>query len=509
VAAGARSETSTQVERDSLADEIWRRLNLVGLLANGLGGVIVTVFLTFLFPTTVSAEERDRLIGPSLAVFAVYMPLSLYLGQRLATRKGRQIMDWLESGEVASDDVRANVLRYPLRFAKTAAVLWGVAALLFSAIWQDASLVAGDSVLATILLGGVTACALQFLLVERVMRPATGRALAGGPPPPMAVPGVATRLTMAWTLATGVPVLGIVALGIADLSGADLDRDQLILSTLFLALLAIVTGLVAIVLAARSVSDPVTEVQQALEKVEGGELETRVEVDDGSEVGLLQAGFNRMAAGLEERERMRDLFGRHVGHDVAQAALDSEVSLGGEVREVAALFVDLVGSTTLAARRPATEVVAVLNDFFRIVVDAAERHGGLVNKFEGDAALCVFGAPNPSDDPAGGALRAAREIRDRVRSELPDIDLGIGVSAGPAVAGNVGAEERFEYTVIGDPVNEAARLCELAKQKPERLLASESAVEEAAAEESEYWSLGDAVTLRGRDEPTRLATVPA
>ena len=94
-------------ERDPLAEEIWRRLNLVGLLANGLGGVIVTLFLTFLFPTTVSAAERDRLIGPSLVVFAVYMPLSLYLGNRLATRKGRQIMDWLESGEVASDEVRA------------------------------------------------------------------------------------------------------------------------------------------------------------------------------------------------------------------------------------------------------------------------------------------------------------------------------------------------------------------------------------------------------------------
>ena len=84
------------------------------------------------------------------------------------------------------------------------------------------------------------------------------------------------------------------------------------------------------------------------------------------------------------------------------------------------LFVDLVGSTTLAARRPPTEVVALLNEFFRIVVEAAERHGGWVNKFEGDAALCVFGAPGDLDDPAGAALAAAREIRDRVAAELPD-----------------------------------------------------------------------------------------
>jgi adenylate cyclase len=194
---------------------------------------------------------------------------------------------------------------------------------------------------------------------------------------------------------------------------------------------------------------------------------------------------------------------------VADAALKKEIELGGEVREVAALFVDLTGSTTLAARRPAGEVVAILNEFFAIVVEAAERHGGWVNKFEGDAALCVFGAPTASDDPAGGALAAGREIRDRVRAELPDIDVGVGVSAGKAVAGNVGAEERFEYTVIGDPVNEAARLCELAKERPERLLASEAALNRASDGEADRWSLGEPVTLRGRDEPTRLATAPA
>jgi len=337
----------------------------------------------------------------------------------------------------------------------------------------------------------------------------TALALAGGPPPRVQTPGVAARLTMAWALATGVPLLGATAFIVADLAGADLPQGQLKGTVLFLITLAIVIGLVAMLMAARSVADPVTAVQKAVERIERGELEARVDVDDGSEVGRLQAGFNRMAHGLQERERLRDLFGRHVGRDVARAALEREVKMGGEIREVAALFVDLVGSTTIAARRPPTEVVAMLNDFFRIVVEAAERHGGWVNKFEGDAALCVFGAPGDLDDPAGGALAAAREIRDRVANELPKIDLGVGVSAGRAVAGNVGAEERYEYTVIGDPVNEAARLCELAKDRPDRLLASEAALERAASPEAAMWSLGDAVTLRGRDEPTRLATAPA
>jgi adenylate cyclase len=130
-----------------------------------------------------------------------------------------------------------------------------------------------------------------------------------------------------------------------------------------------------------------------------------------------------------------------------------------------------------------------------------------VNKFEGDAALCVFGAPVERPNPAADALAAARALRDRLHEDVPEIDFGLGVSAGLAVAGNVGAEERFEYTVIGDPVNEAARLCDLAKQHPERLLASETAVRRAGSDEAARWQIGEPTVLRGRDEATRLATV--
>ena len=122
-----------------------------------------------------------------------------------------------------------------------------------------------------------------------------------------------------------------------------------------------------------------------------------------------------MVAGIGERDRLRDLFGRHVGADVARRAIEQGTLLSGDVREAAILFIDLVGSTTLTASRPPQEVAQVLNDFFRIVVSAVDDHHGLINKFQGDAALAVFGAPLALDGAASAALATARTLRDQLR----------------------------------------------------------------------------------------------
>ena len=178
----------------------------------------------------------------------------------------------------------------------------------------------------------------------------------------------------------------------------------------------LLVGLLTTFIAARVTADPIISVRHAVSDVAEGNLDVEVPVYDGSELGLLQSGFNQMVTGLRERERIRDLFGRHVGEDVAREALEREDDLGGETREVAVLFVDMTGSTELASSRPATEVVDLLNEFFGVVVETVDAHGGWVNKFEGDAALAVFGAPQEIDDPAGRALRAAREMSERLES---------------------------------------------------------------------------------------------
>jgi adenylate cyclase len=150
-------------------------------------------------------------------------------------------------------------------------------------------------------------------------------------------------------------------------------------------------------------------------------------------------------------------------------------------------------------------VVELLNRFFGVVIDEVHGHGGWVNKFQGDATLAVFGAPADLDDAAGRALATARALGRRLPAEVPDLAAGIGVAFGPAVAGNVGHERRFEFTVIGDPVNEAARLTELAKKRRPLVLASADAVDAASADERARWRECGSTRLRGRSRKTRLA----
>jgi adenylate cyclase len=483
--------------------ETTRRLGWAAAASNGLGALVLFLLLAFLLPF--APDGADRQVPLNAAVGALYLAVTLAIGAYWGRRMNAAVERWLAEDRPPTEEERHVALSIPFRFAFVSMVFWAIAAVLFTLLNAPSSGWASLVVGGAILLGGEMTSAVGYLLAERIARPVTARALAGGSPPASCGPGVSGRLVMTWSLGTGVPLIGILMIAIAGVAVQDEDPT---LAIAFLAAIGWAVGLFAISVASRSLADPIAAVRRAMERVEQGDLDVRVQVDDGSEVGLLEAGFNRMSAGLRERERLRDLFGRHVGREVAQAALEDygEVQLGGEVREVAVVFVDVIGSTSLAARRPPAEVVSRLNDFFRIVVEAVEQQGGWVNKFEGDAALCVFGAPNARRDAACDALRASRSIRQTLAEELPDVDAGIGVSAGPAVAGNVGTEQRYEYTVIGDPVNEAARLSELAKRRPERLLASAAVVERAGADEAGWWELRDSVKLRGRDSLTQIAT---
>jgi adenylate cyclase len=474
------------------------------VVANIIGAGVVLVLSAWVLPNGPLADpDGVRLVN--LITFGCYLLVAVLVGAVWGA--GRFRMRVHGDVEVQRRREHRRVLYGPLRLTTVQAVLWLLAALLFGGINAQWSWRLALSVAETTLVGGITVCGLSYLLSERILRRSTARVLAAQPPRRRVLPGVVARSLVFWALGTAVPVVGLLLAAVSALAYGDVPAGQLAVIVLSIGGTALITGVLVTVGAARAVSDPVNAVRRSMRRVERGEFDARVTVYDGTELGQLQSGFNTMVAGLAERERIRDLFGRQVGRDVAAAAAAAgEVRLGGEVRSVAVLFVDLVGSTTLAAQRPAEEVVAVLNRFFGVVVEVVEQHGGWINKFQGDAALAVFGAPAPAPDPAASALAAARELGARLAVELPEIEAGIGVSAGDAVAGNLGDPRRYEYTVIGDPVNEAARLTELAKSVPGRVVAAGRAVELAGDGERARWELGEDTVLRGRGEPTCLAT---
>ena len=488
-----------------LARALEWRLTWLGWIANSIGAAVVFMAIGFLLAVFYDAGLRDRL-GQENVVLVVVLVLVLGIALTwIMKRRRRRALGWLVEGREPTASERRLTLGVPAYTALLTAAGWtagGVVGVLFN---LEHSFGTVALIAASAWLGGETTSALAYLLNERALRPVTALVLAGREPERSAGPGVRDRLLFAWSLGTGVPVMSVLVVGIVGLTDNEADVAAVAAACVFLGGVALAVGLLATVVTARAITDPLTSMRGAVEQVAAGNLDVQVPIDDASEVGMLQAGFNRMAEGLRERERIRDLFGRQVGHEVARAALAKGTRLGGEEREIGALFVDLMGSTSMALAMPPTEVVRLLNKFFRVVVDVIESEDGFVNKFEGDAALCVFGAPAPSDDPAGQALCAARSLAERLEREVPEIGFGIGVSAGRAVAGNVGAEHRFEYTVIGDPVNEAARLSDLAKERGEPVIASDAALDRASPLEVEAWELGERTVLRGRLDATGLA----
>ena len=472
-------------------------------LANVLGALVLLVeYLVVLpFPDAVSTPEivRDNVVLGLVCIVASWLVLGAVGGPR-----AHRTLGWTARGTVPTAAERDLTLNLPWWLFGLQAVTWLGSCVVFFVANLDVSTRFALQMAGAVFVGGSATIATSYLLTMRLFRPATARVLEVAPPEHGWAAGVGEKAVFTWVLTTGVPVLGLILMvAFAGQSGVPLDK--LVLSGIVVGGGALVTGLFATVLFAKSVGEPLCELTDALAEVEKGDLSVAVTVDDAGEIGQLQVGLNNMVAALNEREQLRDLFGRHVGVDVARLAMQQGVALGGEEREVAALFVDIIGSTRMATQRSPGEVVAALNRFFEVVVAVVSEHGGLVNKFEGDAALCIFGAPLELPDPAGSALAAARTMAERLRAEVPDLDAGIGVSHGLVIAGNIGSTERLEYTVIGDPVNEAARLTEQAKERPERVVASQRIVDRAAADEGSRWRLLEPLLLRGRAEATTLA----
>ncbi|GAB4588806.1 adenylate/guanylate cyclase domain-containing protein [Nocardia sp. IFM 10818] len=465
------------------------------VMACNLGGLAVITTELFL------SGFFSRL-GPdwvmTFAWVAIYPAIGALIGIVLAVRDRGRYFGWLDERRAPAAAEARRLLTLPLGIAVRALAIWLPGVVIAAAIFAHATPQNDFAVVAAMFtLGGLESAALTYLIVDRLIRPTI-------PVVAEVLDGtghwsstVLVRVLVTFAVTGAVPFFMVITV-LADPSSDYADR---IWTGIYLALVGLSAGAVATATLARAVATPMHSLRDALDRIAKGDLDVRVPIGSTSEIGRLEHSVNELATNLRERERMRTVFGRHVGAEVAERALSGNAHLTGDMRVVTALFVDVTGSVAMATELAPRDFVVKLNRLLSTVVAATEDNHGLVNKFEGDAALCIFGAPIALDDNATPALRAARRIRDEVKA-AGELDIGIGLARGLVFAGDVGSDTRLEFTVIGDAVNEAARLTAEAKQVPRRILASQAVIDAASDSERSKWTLHDTIHLRGRKEPT-------
>jgi adenylate cyclase len=479
------------------------RLVLVALIGNAGGSAVVTGFAFYLAPTVLAADEYGELQRRGVPALVVFTLSAMAFGAWwVGSRLFAPIARWLAEDRAPTESERARVLRYPRDWAIRTFIIWMFAAVVGSVAGASVSTKAIPASVVPIVLGAAMTCAVQYLLVERAMRPITALVLTDSEPPQLASPGVGVRLSAFWALGTGVPLLGIAGFAGLDLAGVGFDRARVVAAALFLAAVGLLVGFVATRFAARSVAEPLASLRMAQADIQAGDFDARVAVEDGSEVGLLQAGFNHMASGLAERERLRHAFGAYVDPQLTERVLREGTDLAGEEVEVSLLFTDVRGFTAYAEAADAREVVTRLNELYGEIVPIVRRHGGHANKFIGDGLLAVFGAPDRHPDHASRAVAAGRDIVEAIRRHSGAFRIGVGINSGNVIAGTIGGGGRLDFTVIGDTVNTAARVESATRDTGDDLLITHAT--RSLIEDDDAWIERPAVQLKGKSQPVRI-----
>ncbi len=267
-----------------------------------------------------------------------------------------------------------------------------------------------------------------------------------------------------------LPLYAILQRSSADGLAAYLLLEAIMLIIAGLSLAVTLAGAMRI---ARRITRPVARLGAAATEIEKGNYAVRVGSETSDEIGELGRAFDRMAAGLAERDNMRDILGKVASNEVVTRLLEGgDIELGGEERDVTVMFTDIRNFTALVEKLTPDQSLQLLNQFLTVISEVIESAGGVVDKYLGDGVMALFGAPVTRPDDAQRALNCALEIRDRVAAlgpvlaarGLPHPQVGIGINTSRVIAGNIGSPSRLNYTVLGDGVNLASRLEGLTKR---------------------------------------------
>ena len=485
-----------------------RRYFLLYLVFEFVSAFVVCLATLGLFALYTDATASDFWLIAAFAEVCVLASTGYMMWH--GAKRVRPILDWIDGNGDALEAWRASVAvprDLTLRVGWQPFLLVGAPIAVFATVIGD---LPGYSAL-IIFAGAAVAIAysaiLHFFSYEQFLRPVVEDIVDELPADFTGAPaGVPVR----WKLLGALPLInvitGVVVSGLSTDGSASLE--DLGFDVVVAVLVAFTISLELTLLVTRSVLQPVDRLLEATESVKSGDLDARVPITSGDELGQLAGSFNEMMRGLSEREALREAFGAYVDPDLAERVIEEGELIEGQEREVTVMILDVCDFTEFAQRSSARETVAFLNDMFGIVVPCVTDHGGHANKFLGDGLLAVFGAPERVPDHADHAVAAALEIAEKLSERFDEeFRFGIGVNSGPVVLGSVGGGGRLEFAVIGDPVNVAARVEHLTRETGDTILLTEATRCLLGSGTVELEPRGD-FALKGLPEPVPIYAVP-
>jgi class 3 adenylate cyclase len=274
--------------------------------------------------------------------------------------------------------------------------------------------------------------------------------------------GVPRRVFFKW-LNPQSPFPAAYQVSLYSLANAEKAERELRWQILAFSAAAMAAALLLSLLIAHGLSIPLRELVKGTQAIRAGDFRVQVPVRSHDEIGELTASFNEMAEGLAQKEVYRTVLNMVADEKVAHALINGQLALGGELREISVLFCDIRGFTALTENMPPQEVIEMLNEHMTILNRVVKEHHGVLDKFVGDLLMAIFGAPVGHENDTLHAVRCALQMiheRDELNAtSRHQLKMGIGIATGKVVAGCMGSTDRLNYTVLGERVNLASRLC--------------------------------------------------
>ena len=457
------------------------------IAANLMGMVMVRVLLHMTDPDDVPINLEYLIRAFRLAPVLLYFTITLFI--LWYEKPIRAILKARYRGESSPESLlsksRRRLQNEPYVAMLICFVVWTMASIFFGFILKQAGAMEMRIKMtsARSFITGLFSMAMVFYLLEHVIQkhlapiffPHGQLAATKG-----TIKGRIGVKLIALVLSSGILPFGAILLTIRGSSkvveqGLRSPQEMLLRLQSYLAVETLIFILLATgftVLFATNLTKSIQDILVTLRRVRKGDFSGQVKVTSNDEIGYTGDAINSMIKGLQERDAIKELFGRYVTNEIRDEILAGRIKLGGELKKVTLLFSDLRDFTPMVEAHSPEVVVGIINGYFHQMAEAVTEHKGLVLQYVGDEIEAVFGAPLPLANHADQAVAAALSMRKRlaqydqtlIAKGLPALRHGIGIHTGLALAANIGSPDRLSYALVGDTVNLASRISDLTKK---------------------------------------------